>query len=353
MHLSPTIDTAARRQQSDAAAERSRIAIVVPCYNAARHVISVLARIGPECWRVYVVDDACPERSGDVVQSQCSDPRVRVIRHTANEGVGGAVISGYRAALADGAKVIVKIDGDGQMAPELVPAFVAPILAGQADYTKGNRFYDLSNITRMPKSRIVGNAVLSFMAKVSCGYWDLFDPTNGYTAIHAGVARQLPLAKISKRYFFETDMLFRLNTIRAVVVDVPMSPEYGDEASNLRESRVIGEFLRKHFVNAAKRVFYNYFLRDFTIASLELVFGALLLCFGIVYGLANWIPHARAGIPTTPGTLILSALAVLAGLQFLLAFIGFDMSSIPKRPIHAMLFDRTALESHRVEETRD
>lgn len=344
MHLSPSLDFDARRRRTDVPAESSRIAIVIPCFNAARHVVSVLARIGPECWRVYVVDDGCPQRSGDIVEAQCSDPRVQVIRHAANQGVGGAVVTGYRAAIADGAKVIVKIDGDAQMAPELVPAFVAPILSGQADYTKGNRFYDLANITRMPRLRIVGNAILSFMAKISCGYWDLFDPTNGYTAIHAGVARQLPFDKISKRYFFETDMLFRLNTIRAVVVDVPMSPEYGDEVSSLRESRVAGEFLRKHLVNAAKRVFYNYFLRDFTIASLELVFGVVLLAFGIAYGMANWIPNARAGVPTTPGTVILSALAVLAGLQFLLAFAGFDMSSTPKRPIQSLLFERMPTE---------
>lgn len=327
----------------DARVEQPRIAIVIPCYNVARHVLSVLARIGPECWRVYVVDDACPERSGDIVESQSDDARVRVIRHDANEGVGGAVMSGYRAALADGASVIVKIDGDAQMAPELVPVFVAPILAGRADYTKGNRFYDLANITRMPTLRILGNAVLSFMAKVSCGYWDLFDPTNGYTAIHARVAQRLPLAKISRRYFFETDMLFRLNTIRAVVVDVPMNAEYGEEVSNLREWRIVGEFMRKHFANSVKRVFYNYFLRDFTIASLELVFGLVLLAFGVVYGVANWIASAKEALPTTPGTIILSALAVLAGLQFLLAFVGFDMASTPRRPIHSLLLDRMPL----------
>lgn len=311
----------------------------MPCYNVARHVLPLLERIGPECWRIYVVDDACPQRSGDVVEALCTDTRVRVIRHATNQGVGGAVMTGYEAALADGATVIVKIDGDAQMAPELLPAFVAPILGGQADYTKGNRFYDLSNITRMPRLRIVGNAGLSFMAKMSCGYWDLFDPTNGYTAIHASVARRLPLAKISRRYFFETDMLFRLNTMRAVVVDVPMHPEYGDEASNLRVSRIAGEFFRKHLANSAKRVFYNYFLRDFTIASLELVFGVILLAFGAVYGIANWVVSAHEDVPTTPGTIVLSALAVLAGLQLLLAFVGFDMSTIPRRPIHGMMFN--------------
>ncbi len=222
---------------------REQIAVVVPCYRVSRQVLGVIGRIGPECWRIYVVDDACPEGSGDLVEAKCADPRVRIIRHRRNLGVGAAVMSGYRAALDDGADIIVKIDGDGQMAPELLPGFVAPILSGHADYCKGTRFYELDQLGRMPLVRKLGNAALSFMAKLSGGYWDIFDPANGYTAIHASVARRLPFDKISERYFFETDMLFRLNTIRAVVVDIPMDASYGDETSSLKVFRVFPEFL--------------------------------------------------------------------------------------------------------------
>ncbi len=151
----------------------------------------------------------------------------------------------------------MKIDGDGQMDPSLIPVFVFPIAAGEADYAKGNRFFDLETIRIMPKVRLFGNAVLSFMCKLSSGYWNLFDPTNGYTAIHADVARRLPFDKISRRYFFETDMLFRLNTLRAVVVDVPMEAKYGNEESNLKISRIVGEFFAKHVRNFLKRIFYN------------------------------------------------------------------------------------------------
>ena len=318
---------------------RVQIAVVIPSFRVADHIVAVINRIGSECSRIYVVDDACPERSGDVVESECRDPRVRVIRHTENRGVGAAVMTGYNQALADGATIIVKIDGDGQMAPELLPAFVAPIVAGQADYTKGNRFYDLANLARMPRARIIGNAALSFMTKLSAGYWDVFDPTNGYTAIHASIVRRLPLERISCRYFFETDMLFRLNTIRAAVIDIPMEPEYRGEASSLRISRILGEFLYKHARNAMKRIFYNYFLRDFTVASLELVVGLGLLGFGSLYGGAHWISSARAGVATPVGTVVLSAFSVLAGLQFLLAFVGFDVASTPKRAIHPALAD--------------
>jgi len=158
-----------------------------------------------------------PDASGKFVKEHCHDLRVHVIYHESNLGVGGAVMTGYRAALKDGADIIVKIDGDGQMDASLISNFIEPILAGEADYTKGNRFFNLEEIRSMPGLRLFGNAVLSFMTKLSSGYWDLFDPTNGYTAIHVDVARHLPFNKISSRYFFETDMLFRLNTLRSVV----------------------------------------------------------------------------------------------------------------------------------------
>ena len=321
-------------------AERAKLAVVIPCYNVARHILGVLSRVGPECALIYVIDDACPEHSGDLVENHCDDPRVRVVRHDTNRGVGGAVLTGYLHAIRDGATVIAKIDGDGQMAPELLADFVAPILHGRADYTKGNRFYNLANLGQMPYRRVVGNAALSFMTKLSSGYWDVFDPTNGYTAIHVNVARQLPFDRISKGFFFETDMLFRLNTLRAVVVDIPMAAQYGDEASNLRVSRVFGEFLSKHARNTFKRIVYNYFLRDFTIASVELIAGLALLLFGTTYGIVNWIASARIGIETPPGTVMLAALPVLLGLQLLLAFIGFDVASTPRRVIHPLLGHR-------------
>ncbi|AOU96447.1 glycosyl transferase [Achromobacter ruhlandii] len=207
-----------------------------------------------------------------------------VLRNEVNRGVGGAVMAGYRAAIDAGHDILVKVDGDGQMDPRLIPDFIAPIVLGNADYTKGNRFFDLETLRAMPGKRLFGNAVLSFMTKFSSGYWDLFDPTNGYTAIHARVAEHLPFDKISERYFFETDILFRLNLIGAVVVDVPMDAHYADEVSNLKISKIVGEFSLKHIRNSLKRIFYNYYLRGFSIASLELPLGILLFTFGVVYG---------------------------------------------------------------------
>lgn len=316
----------------------AKISVVIPAYKVKSHILQVISDIGGDVCKIYVVDDGCPDDSGEYVHNNCSDHRVTILRNQINLGVGGAVMAGYRAAIADGMDVIVKVDGDGQMDPRLIPIFYTPIIEGRADYTKGNRFFDLTHIGRMPFARLFGNAVLSFMAKLSTGYWNLFDPTNGYTAISARVAAHLPLDKISQRYFFETDMLFRLNTLRAVVTDIPMDAVYGDEKSNLKISKIVGEFLIKHIRNFMKRIFYNYFLRDITIATFELIAGSLLLGFGILFGLFNWVAVLHQHTLTPLGTIMLAALSVLTGLQLVLAFLNYDITNVPSQSISRSLF---------------
>ena len=313
------------------------IAVVIPCYRVVRHIHGVIAAIGPEVRSIFCVDDCCPEGSGDYIENTVRDPRVKVLRNPENQGVGGAVLTGYLAAIESGADILVKIDGDGQMDPALLPRFVAPIVRGEADYTKGNRFWDLREIRQMPLLRRVGNLGLSFMSKASTGYWDVFDPTNGYTAIHAEIASRLPTDSLSKRYFFETDMLFRLNTLRAVVVDVPMDAKYADESSGLKVSRIFSEFLLKHFRNLFKRIVYNYFLRDLPIASLELLAGTALLAFGTVFGGLHWWQSSSSGTSTPVGTIMIATVAIVSGLQFLLAFLGYDIANGPRRPLHPLL----------------
>lgn len=280
------------------------VAVVIPAYKVTKHILPLIDSIGEVCDRIYVVDDKCPEHSGQYVLDHHKDPRVTVLFNEVNKGVGGAVMAGYQAAIADRAKVIVKIDGDGQMDPALIDQFIAPILNGEADYTKGNRFFDLESLHAMPKMRLFGNSVLSFMTKISSGYWNLFDPTNGYTAIHSSVAKYLPFDKISNRYFFETDMLFRLNTLRAVVIDIPMVAKYEDETSNLKISNILGEFFFKHVRNLFKRIFYNYYLRDMSLASLELPLGILMILFGLIYGGYHWYLSMVAQVLASTGTVV-------------------------------------------------
>lgn len=315
------------------------ITVVIPCYQVKKHILDVLHKIGPEVSLIYVVDDACPEHTADFVQEHCHDPRVRLIRNTQNLGVGGAVMTGYQAAIADGARIIVKVDGDGQMEPALIPRVIAPILAGEADYTKGNRFFDLDALRTMPQIRLFGNAVLSLITKLSTGYWHLFDPTNGYTAIHANVAKHLHFNKISPGYFFETDMLFRLNLLRATVVDVPMAAYYGNEVSHLKIPKIIGEFFLKHIRNFSKRLFYNYYLRDMSLASIELPAGLLLFCFGLVFGGYRWQHFAKLQLPTPTGTIMIASLSILMGFQLILAFLNYDMNAQCRHPQHKALDD--------------
>ena len=186
----------------------------------------------------------------------------------------------------------------------------------------------------MPKIRIFGNAVLSIFSKFSSGYWDITDPTNGFTAIHRSVLNRIRLEKLRRGYFFESDMLFRLSIIRAVVVDVPMSSQYGNEKSNLNIRRVIGEFPRRHFVNLWKRTFYNYYLREWNIASFELPVGVVLFFFGLIFGVTSWINASAQGVAATTGQVMLSAVPVILGTQFILAFLNYDVGAIPRRPRH-------------------
>jgi len=313
-----------------------KLAVVIPCYKVKNHILSVVNRIGDEVSLIYVVDDKCPEETGKFVQSNCSDPRVRIIRHSVNKGVGGAVISGYLHAIADGADIAIKIDGDGQMDPSLISRFVHPIVQGYADYTKGNRFFSPESLSTMPKIRLFGNAVLSFLTKLTSGYWNIMDPTNGYTAIHTSVLEMMPLRKIEHRYFFETDMLFRLNTVRAVVCDIPMDAQYGEETSHLNILRVIREFPRKHLIRILKRIYYNYYLRNFNVCSIEILSSIVFILFGTFFGLFHWYRSFTEGVPATTGTVMLAALPVILGFQMALAAIHFDVSNIPQFPLHKL-----------------
>ena len=313
------------------------IAVVVPCFRVADKVLDVLAHIGEECHRIYVVDDACPEGSGDLVARSCADPRVVVLRNRVNLGVGGATITGYQRALEDGADILVKLDADGQMNPALIPRLVAPIAPGDADYAKGTRFYDLRGLQAMPAIRLMRTAALSFLSKVSSGYWNLFDPTNGFTAIHAKVWGAIPADRVSRRWFFESDLLYHLGILRAVVQDVPMPAHYSDERSGIREHSVVAEFAWKHARNGLKRLFYSYFLRDFSMASVQFLIGTTLVAAGTWIGLDYWRESARTGRVASSGTVMLAALPIVIGFQLLLAFLSFDMQNSPASPIHRRL----------------
>ncbi|MES2785067.1 MAG: glycosyltransferase family 2 protein [Pseudomonadota bacterium] len=313
------------------------IAVVIPCYKVKRHILGVIELIPPTVEQIWVVDDACPEGSGDHVEANCRDPRVKIVRQAQNGGVGAAVMAGYRAALEAGAGIMVKIDGDGQMPPSRIVQFVTPIQQGLADYTKGNRFFDPESLAEMPGVRLFGNLMLSFLTKLSSGYWHVVDPTNGYTAIDARLVARLRMDKIANRYFFESDLLFRLGTLRAVVLDVPMRAEYPHEESSLSIRRVIGPFLAGNIRNFFKRIVYMYYLRDFSLGSVLLPLGMGLTGFGLVFGGLTWAHLNAVGSVASAGTVMLAALPLILGIQMLLTFVQFDVSNVPRVPVGPLL----------------
>ena len=310
-----------------------KIAVAIPCYKVTQHVMGVIAAIGPDVCRIYAVDDACPDASGKFIEEHNTDPRVSVLYNPENRGVGGAIVTAYKAAIAEDMDIVVKIDGDGQMNPALLPQFVRPLLRKRADYTKGSRFYRPESVQGMPPMRLFGNAVLSFLTKVSCGYWNIMDPTNGYTAVRTKVLKELPLDKLESRYFFETDMLFRLYTIRAVVKDVPMDSVYADEESNLKIGKVLPEFLRKHLSRLGRRYAYNYLIRDFNVGTIYSLVGAALVLGGTLFGLLHWIMSNQKNLPASSDTVMLAALPNIIGIQCLIAFMHFDVDNVPNEPL--------------------
>jgi glycosyltransferase involved in cell wall biosynthesis len=331
-----------------------RVGVVIPCYKASRSLAFVVAAIPPIVERIYCVNDASPDDTGQVVDWLAKfNSRVVAIHRPANGGVGAATVTGFRAAIADGMQVVVKLDSDGQMNPAFIPTLIAPILSGEADFVKGNRFFDLDSVRAMPGLRLFGNAGLSFLSKLSTGYWQMFDPTNGYLAAHASVLATVPLEKLHPRYFFESDLLFRLSTLGANMVEVPMEAVYADEKSNLSELNALMTFPPLHLRNLGKRILYNYFLRGFSAASLQLAGGLLLTLFGLGFGIKSWVAAAALGEPATAGTVMISALPIFVGFQLLLNFLSHDVASAPRAPIHRYLSRYKVLKAPAASEDHD
>lgn len=306
------------------------IAIVIPAYRAAGTIVGVLAKIPAEVQHVVVVDDASPDSLQDVL-AEITDPRVLVLRHESNRGVGGAMKTGFQAALALGAEVVVKVDADGQMDPTMIPEFVEPIVRGDADVTRGNRFAYLGAIRRMPFWRRLGNLGLSFLAKAASGYWHAFDPTNGYLAARGAVLEEMNRDRLADGFFFETSFLCEMYFTRAILEDVPMQPFYGDETTSLQPMMMIGHFTPRLIGRFLYRIFMNYFMRDFNAVSVFLTAGVPALTFGVVWSLYHWIHSYSQGARTGTGTIMIGALAILIGFQLILQATVLDVENEPGR----------------------
>ena len=309
------------------------IAIVIPCYRVERQIAAVIRSIPARYETIICVDDASPDGSSEVIEA-LRDPRVTLIRHSENRGVGGAVKTGYIEAMRRGASICVKLDGDGQMNAADIDGLVAPLTEGWADYAKGNRFVDVKSLQQMPKLRLFGNAVLSFASKLACGYWNMLDVTNGFTAVRTALLRRMDLDHVNDRYFFETSMLIELNILRGSTADVEMPARYGDEQSSMRLSRVAATFPWLLLRGLLRRFYWRYIIEEFALVSVCVLVGLPLLIGGTIFGAMHWIESIRTGVPATAGTVFVAALPIILGFQLILAALMLDVISSPTRKRH-------------------
>ena len=305
-------------------------AVVIPAYPVADQIANVFARIPAEVRHILVVDDGSPDHLQEVLAG-IQDPRLTVLKHPENQGVGAAMKTGFERALELDVAIVVKIDGDGQMDPELIPEFVAPIGEGRADFTKGNRFADLHGLRNMPVIRRLGNVALSFLVKMASGYWHLFDPCNGYIAIRSQLLRLMMRHRLADRYFFEISMLCEAYFVRAVLEDIPMKPVYDQEESSLKPGMVMAEFTPKLFGRSLYRLVMSYLVRDFNVVTVFLGAGLPLFAFGGLWSLYHWIRSYQSGEFASTGTVMIGALSVILGFQLILQAIVLDVENEPGR----------------------
>ena len=328
-----THSSASRLRLSGHDPERIAIAAVIPAYNVEREIGQVVTSLPSFVRHILVVDDASTDGTSEVVRRLAQeDPRIVLLGHKRNQGVGGAMVTGFRGALDLGSEIIFKMDGDGQMEAGDLPRLLAPLLKKEADYSKGNRFRDFKALAGMPSLRRLGNMALSFLAKAATGYWNCFDPTNGFVAIRREVLAELPLDTLDRRYFFEHSMLAQLYLIGAVVREVYMPARYGNESSHLSIPRVLRQFpprLLKCFVS---RMVLKNFIYDFTMESVYLLIGLPMLFGGVLFGGYNWFLSWSTGVPAHTGTVVIPAMLIILGVELLLAAIGIDLQQIPKEP---------------------
>ena len=318
--------------------EEHNIIAVIPCYRVEKEIGTVIMSLPAYLKHIIFVDDASPDNSAEIVsKAAAQDPRILLLRHSKNQGVGGAMITGFQKALELDAGIVVKIDGDGQMDTARLPDLILPILQKQADYTKGNRFRDFQALQKMPAIRRIGNMALGFLSKAATGYWNMFDPTNGYVAIHGKVLAQLNLQQIDKTYFFETSMLSNLYWIGAVVKDVPMPARYGVEVSNLSIHKSLFEFSIKLMRTLFRRLALKNLIYDFSMESIYLLAGLPLLFFGLIFGISKWAQYSKLKTPAPTGRVMLATLSVIVGIQFIIAAIEIDLRSVPREPLSQQL----------------
>ncbi len=307
--------------------EGAQVAVVIPCYNEGHLVGRVIETMPDFVDRLYLVDDQSSDDTAEVIQRYAdADPeRIRFIAHAVNQGVGGAIASGYKAALADRMDVTAVMAGDAQMDPADLPAIVAPVARGECDYTKGNRLFTGDAWKIIPRVRYLGNSMISLLTKIASGYWHVADSQSGYTAIGLKALETIDWDKMYKRYGQPNDLLVRLNIHSFRVRDVTVRPIYGvGERSGIKPLRMIPRLSWLLFRLFLYRMGMRYVILDFHPLVFFYMIGMILFPSGFLFGLYLLLVRLFDG-PVAGTSALFAALMVITGLQFLLFAMWFDM----------------------------
>jgi glycosyltransferase involved in cell wall biosynthesis len=306
--------------------EGKRVAVVVPAYDEETLVVETVRGIPEFVDRIFVVDDGSRDRTA-AVTVDLADPRVYLVRHERNQGVGAAIASGYRRAVEEEIDVTCVMAADNQMDPTELQSLVEPVARGEIEYAKANRLVSGEAWRVIPRTRYLGNAVLSLLTKIASGYWHVADSQAGYTALSLAALRGLDLDRLYPRYGFPNDMLVHLNVQNARVRDVPSRPIYDvGERSGIRLRSVIPRISWLLFKGFWWRMGQKYVIRDFHPLVFFYGFGVLMLSLGFVLGLVELVLRI-AGNAITPATIVLVAVLLIAGLQMTLFAMWFDMEA--------------------------
>ncbi len=304
------------------------IAVVIPFYNASKHIINVISKLPKAINTIYIVNDCSKEEIPKEKLQKFTN--IVYLKTDKNLGVGGATKLGFKKAIEDNIDIVIKVDADDQMDTSYIDQLISPLLRNEAQYSKGNRFRDFKALKDMPFLRKTGNLILSFLTKAATGYWNNFDPTNGFFAVKTKTLKTLDFDNISNRYYFETSLIAELYFQKAIIKDLAMPAIYGNEKSNMKVWKMPFVFIPKLFKTFIKRIIKSYFVYDFNISSIYILLGIPLFLFGVIYGIYNWWYFVSNNMLAPTGTIMLVTLTIIIGFQLLLQAIHYDIINAPK-----------------------
>lgn len=309
--------------------ENHKIGVSIPCYKVEKQIEDLIASIPDYVDCIVTVNDCSPDHSGEILNRLAkTNTKLKVIHRKQNGGVGAAIKDGFKHLEEVDCDILIKLDGDGQMDPVEIKRLVTPIIKKEADYCKGNRFSTRKHFGNMPAIRAIGNIGLSFLTKLSSGYWKSFDPQNGYLCIRKNIYTYFDHQAIDNGYFFENSMLILLNIHNGICADIDIPAIYGNEKSNMDIKKILLHFPGKLIKGFFRRMIYKYLLYDFSPIILLWFFGSFFLSTGLIFGSYKWyffnVIH-KQGAPV--GTITIALLLVLSGFELLLQGLILDIQN--------------------------